>query len=401
MKKNYRLWNVLLLSSIASFTGCGSDGDDTFVSVHDDVTVLLGNSSEVLESSSSPVPMSSSSDFIGSSSDFQLSSVAESSNSILSSAIDYSSVAESSNSVDPESSSDVFLASSASGSLADFSLLPPPNADGTYPLVVSDEEVAKDLVYVTASADTGFQSVESVYKNLATDEKVVFVLRHARRSNDTSREGKLNAAGIAMSKKLGTMLAGEEKFSYGHTGFVRSKETGMYIAEGRGEVYPEDALELPQLLDGWYMKDEDKFNEYQAILDWRQVYSCWSYQDLYQDQVYMDSCGTEPNMYQDAFYDLSKRSVQVISQVIVPNMSKTNRVNIFISHDRFLGPLMVYASNKQNLRLRFYETGEWTFYLWGVAIIVKNNGDRKYILVDAPDYDPCDINPENESCVNK
>ena len=187
-----------------------------------------------------------------------------------------------------------------------------------------EEEMARDSLFVEASADTGFSTIESVYQNLASDERVVFLIRHAKRITKTSKEATLVYAGKVQAQQVGAKLVSDESFAYGHTDFVRTQETAEYIALGRGEEFPGSVV-IPELTENWYIKDAEKLAVYDTINNPSLIYSKWAYN----------------NEYSDAFHDLKERCVRAITEVILPNISQTKRVNIFVSHDMFIGPLTV------------------------------------------------------------
>lgn len=232
-----------------------------------------------------------------------------------------------------------------------------------------EEEMARDSLFVLASADTGFSTIESVYQNLAADERVVFLIRHAQRIAKTSKEATLVHGGIVQSQKVGENLASDEPFAYGHSDFVRTQQTAENIAIGRGEEFP-GSIVIPELTEDWYIKDAEKVANYDSLYKPAHVYSQWAYE----------------NEFSDAFYDLKERCVRAITELILPNISQTTRVNIFVSHDMFIGPLTVYCTNKKVNRLRFAETEKWVYYVSGLAIVIKPNGDRRYIPIDGVEY---------------
>ena len=232
-----------------------------------------------------------------------------------------------------------------------------------------EEEMARDSLFVQASADTGFSTIESVYQNLASDERVVFLIRHAKRITKTSKEATLVYAGKVQAQQVGAKLASDESFAYGHTDFVRTQETAENIALGRGEEFP-GSIVMPELTENWYIKDAERLAVYDTINDPSFIYSKWAYN----------------NEYSDAFNDLKERCVRAITEVILPNISQTKRVNIFVSHDMFIGPLTVYCTNKKINRLRYWETDMWVYFVSGIAIVIKPNGERRYIPIDGIEY---------------
>lgn len=239
------------------------------------------------------------------------------------------------------------------------------------PLLLSfEEEMVRDSLFVEASRDTGFSTIESVYQNLAEGERVVFLIRHAKRITNTSKEATLVYAGKIQAQTVGQKLATGESFAYGHTDFVRTQETAENIALGRGEEFP-GSIVIPELTENWYIKDSEKLATYDTLNDPYLIYSQWAYEGL----------------YADAFYDLKERCVRAITEIIVPQMSTTARVNIFVSHDMFIGPLTVYCTKGEVKRLRYWETDMWVYFVSGIAIIVKPNGERRYIPIDGIPYD--------------
>ncbi len=238
----------------------------------------------------------------------------------------------------------------------------------------TEEEIAEERIYTANSATNEFQDLPTVYKNLDPTDKVAFVIRHAQREKSTGVESQLTEKGIEQSRTLGTYLVSEEPFSYGSTNFVRTRATAQYISEGRGQEFPEPIV-LPELVASTFVADEEKFK---ALMT----------EAGYIDEAYMYSEWAFDGKYTEAFNDLEKTGVQIITQAILPRMSTENRVNIFISHDMFLGPFIAYCTNKETKVLRKHAiTTEnctdcrWIQYLEGIAIIVKADGTRKYVPV--------------------
>ena len=81
----------------------------------------------------------------------------------------------------------------------------------------------------------GFTDILEVYSQLAADEKVFFVIRHAERTNDTGKDGKLTDNGVNQAKKLGASLVGED-FFYASSDFFRASETCRNIPLEKGKA---------------------------------------------------------------------------------------------------------------------------------------------------------------------
>lgn len=243
-------------------------------------------------------------------------------------------------------------------------------SDSKFPFEVLDDEIAKDREYVQASAITAYETIKDVYDSLEEGDRVVFIVRHAQRESGTGVESQLTAKGVQQAQQAGTALAGDEPFSYGHTDFVRTRNTAINIAFGRGEdTTAFKSIITPNLVASVYTKDKALFEQYKQdsteLSNEGQVYSKWAF----------DGSLT------DAFYDLEARAVQLITQVIVPDMSTENRVNIFISHDMFLMPLMIYVSDRNVASLQYHVSKSGVNYITGFAVVVKANGERRYHLV--------------------
>lgn len=243
------------------------------------------------------------------------------------------------------------------------------------PFEILTEEIEKDRQYVAASAITDYETVQSVYESLEEGDKVAFVIRHGRRESGVGVESKLTEAGIEQSQRLGGFLASSEAFSYGHTDFVRTRSTAINIAYGRGEDTTSfQSVITNRLVASTYIKDMELFEQYKkdstASINEGEVYSQWAFDGL----------------LTSAFYDLEARAVQTIVQGIIPNMSETNRVNIFISHDMFLMPLMIYVSDRKIDRLRYHVSKKGVYYLDGVAVVIKANGERRYHVVNGIEF---------------
>lgn len=61
-------------------------------------------------------------------------------------------------------------------------------------------------------------------------------------------------------------------------------------------------------------------------------------------------------------------------------------MNIFISHDMFLMPLMIYVSDRKIDRLRYHVSKKGVYYLDGVAVVIKANGERRYHVVNGIEF---------------
>lgn len=230
--------------------------------------------------------------------------------------------------------------------------------------------IEKDSYFVQASATSAFRDVQDVYEAIKPNERVIFILRHAERGDDTSKGGTLTSNGKNQSSDLGKKLTFHtEDFVLGASEFLRAHQTVEYIARGRGQQY--DIRDtFPQLNDDWYIKDMDASNKAKDECGggW-EVTSKYAYTGAY-------TTGTTP-----AFYKLDERSVELIEDVILAKYNDpTQRFVMLSSHDKVMVPLVVYCTNKK-VNLKKHDGGKWLNYLAGVAIIIDELGNRRYIPV--------------------
>lgn len=216
--------------------------------------------------------------------------------------------------------------------------------------------------------ENGFATIADVYKSLAPSEKAVFVIRHSERENSVTIETELTANGIKMAEDLGATLKSDEEFSYITSGFVRTNETANHIAAGRGTPNPK-LITNYDITGNWFLKiSADELATYADNLGMKgssvELMSHWAYGEA----------------YPDALYELEPRAKEFMETVILKNISKWNRVSIMVSHDIFVMPLAVYGSQKK-VALKYYEDYHWINYIAGLAIIVSENNELRYVPV--------------------
>lgn len=220
--------------------------------------------------------------------------------------------------------------------------------------------------------ENGFATIADVYRSLAPSEKAVFVIRHSEREDAVTIETELTANGIKMAEDLGATLKSDEDFSYITSGFVRTNETANHIAAGRGTPSPK-LITNYDITGNWFLKiSADELATYADNLGMKgssiELMSHWAY-------------GED---YPDALYDLEPRAKEFMETVILKNLPKWNRVSIMVSHDIFVMPLTVYSSQKQ-VALKYYEDYHWINYIAGLAIIVNENNELRYVPVKGAD----------------
>lgn len=230
--------------------------------------------------------------------------------------------------------------------------------------------VQKDAFFVQQSAVDSFIDIQKVYDNIKTDERVIFILRHAERTDDTSKEGPLTDNGVKQSENVGKKLVKfEEDFVLGASEFVRAQKTVSSIAKGRGQDTEVRDI-FPELNDDWYSKDKDEVEKAKN--------ECGGGWEVTSKYAYTGAYSTGANA---AYYNLAERSVELIEDVLLKKYADASeRFVLLSSHDKLMVPLVAYCSGLK-LELKKYDGGKWINYLAGVAVIVDKTGARRYVPV--------------------
>ena len=240
--------------------------------------------------------------------------------------------------------------------------------DGTKKEWRKSTALEKDRYFVLESNAKEFVDIQDVYESIKDGERVIFVLRHAERGDDTSKGGTLTDNGKKQSEEVGARLTKfKEDFVLGGSEFLRAHQTVMSIAKGRGQSY-DTRDTIPQLNDDWYNKNNEAVEKAKNECGggW-EVTSKYAYTGAY-------STGTDA-----AYYNLAERSVELIEDVLLKKYTKEKFV-LLSSHDKLMVPLVAYCSNLQ-INLKKYDGGKWINYLAGVAIIVDKAGNRRYVAI--------------------
>ena len=230
--------------------------------------------------------------------------------------------------------------------------------------------VEKDRYFVLNSNAKAFVDIQDVYESVKDDERVIFVLRHAERGDDTSKSGTLTSNGKKQSEEVGARLTKfkDEDFVLGASEFLRAHQTVESIAKGRGQQ-SEIRDTIPELNDDWYVKNADAVETAKS--------ECGGGWEVTSKYAYTGAYSTGANA---AYYNLAERSVELIEDVLLKKYTK-ERFVLLSSHDKLMVPLVAYCSNL-NIELKKYEQGgKWINYLAGVAIIVDKAGNRRYVAI--------------------
>jgi hypothetical protein len=81
----------------------------------------------------------------------------------------------------------------------------------------------KDAYFVQVSATSVFTDIKDVYESIKPNERVIFVIRHAERGDDTSKGGTLTSNGKKQSEEVGAKLTKfPQDFLLGASEFLRA-----------------------------------------------------------------------------------------------------------------------------------------------------------------------------------
>ena len=244
----------------------------------------------------------------------------------------------------------------------------PPASSATSSATSPTSSAAESPVEVTLDKD-GFATVADVYHSLAPTEKAVFIIRHSEREDAVTIETELTANGVKMAQDLGASLKSDEEFSYITSGFVRTNETANNISIGRGEASLPKLITNYDITGNWFLKiSADSLAQYATALNMKgssvELMAHWAYGEA----------------YPDALYELEPKAEEFMQNVILKNLPKWKRVSIMVSHDIFVMPLAVYGSQKK-VALKYHEDYHWINYIAGLAIIVDEQNNLRYVPV--------------------
>ena len=335
------------LLSASLFTGCGDDSSTTPL-INQNGTAPSSSSEQVAQLSSATVPSSS----------------VTHQTEISSSATQNGGTTSSSS----EATGPVELSSSATSE-------PPASSAEGAPL---DPNCVETPVATIAVDSIGLADIADVFKTVRCNEKAVFVIRHGERDDaQTGKETPLTywenepdsvkgqpSDGVRQAIAVGKKLVSADEFTYTHTKYLRTEQTCFYINQGRGQAtFPHDSSEIYSI--SWFKKDKERYNYYDdSTKNVRLVISGWAYD----------------NMYADAFYDLKEKSEEIVKTHIAPDYASMNKFRVICSHDDFILPLSVFASEgKVNYRFHDPESRHWPYFLSGVAVIIDNKNQIRYV----------------------
>ncbi|MBR4841025.1 MAG: histidine phosphatase family protein, partial [Paludibacteraceae bacterium] len=182
--------------------------------------------------------------------------------------------------------------------------------------------------------------VADAYNALKDGDRIIFIMRHSIRGDESGKESKLTQEGIRLTKEVGAKLkggkAGANDAFYGSTDYPRCMQTSFYIAQSRGDSDWKDSSFVVQpipVIDQYF---------YSSTSDWDKVAA------EYKDQPAL----------------INYKSILLINTLCEMSAGKT--FAWFTTHDFIAVPLCSWASYGA---LNFARPN-WINFLSGVAVIV-------------------------------
>lgn len=246
------------------------------------------------------------------------------------------------------------------------------------PIIDPREGYEFDVIYNT----------NDIYSTIQSDERVIFITRHAARGNDTSITGDLSATGIQQCKTLGASLHNDNvdlsKSYIGGSVKYRAKNTAYQITKAMGVEYPSDYD---------YINDTDSYDELLETNFFQDAQGQSSGVDMNQNAYYCyvsEDTYTGPNKIPNL---VNTKSQDIIDKVI--NIANTRDADLcwFGTHDKVIQPLVAYVTDRKN-PIHMYRTnqecyvkmtplpysgyvGNWsTPLISGIAIIINKKSGK-------------------------
>jgi hypothetical protein len=345
--------SIAFTGAILSASLLAACGDDSSTSAFSNSTPTAQSSSEQAQ----PETFSSSSE-----------------NKLPTSSAEVSSSSEITSSADASSSS----ATVQNGESSSSAEVPPAQSSSSAGEAPLDPNCVETPVATIAVDSVGLADIADVFKSVRCNEKAVFIIRHGEREDGqtgkevplTYYEGEPDSIGgqptdgVRQARAVGQKLVSAEEFVFSHTNYVRTEQTCLNIAVGRGQqTFPHDTTSLYSI--SWFKKDSERYKFYDdSTTNVRLVIAGWAYD----------------NLYADAFYDLKEKSEEIVKKDIAPGYAAMQKYRVICTHDDFVLPFTVFASNGTvNYRYHDPESRHWPYFLTGVAVIIDNKDQIRYV----------------------
>ncbi|MCQ2219613.1 MAG: hypothetical protein MJZ33_14215, partial [Paludibacteraceae bacterium] len=185
-----------------------------------------------------------------------------------------------------------------------------------------------------------WNNTPDAYNALQDGDRIIFIIRHSIRSEESAFDSKLTKEGINLAKEVGAKLRGGKATAndayYGSTNYPRCMQTSFYIAQSRGDSNWKDSSmvvnPISEILQTYYSSSTD-----------------WDYfAKLYEQSPEVTN-------------DLSVKMINRLCQ-----LSEGKTFAWFTTHDFVAVPLCSWAS----YGAINFKRPNWINFLTGVAVIV-------------------------------
>lgn len=219
-------------------------------------------------------------------------------------------------------------------------------------------------------------------KRLQATDKLILVIRHAERDDsNTSDTGDINSTGVSRATSIGTKLrdgatpSSSESTNtidiptndahYFSTNITRTMHTAQAIAAARGDTDSSasdySGITIKQeLLDGYRFLKQKPSSSTTALL---KKY-CYHQDELTQEEL---ETNIGVSTVEEAHAKLLSDTEKFVNEIIA---EADKRLNIFVTHDYFIGPLVTGITN---YGLSTENNSPWVNWCSGIAIIVHDD----------------------------
>lgn len=203
-----------------------------------------------------------------------------------------------------------------------------------------------------------FNSVEDVYKNIKSGDRVIFLVRHSERITDCTSEWWLTENGIELAKWVWVKLKGapfEDTSSdfYGSSTVKRTVQTSYYVGESRGSEVLKNVI------------NSDNWAEYEFVNHTDDINSV-IYGEYFSDG---NTYSSIENLYEENKSVVNERALKTINRLC--ELTDWHPFSWITSHDWVVLPITERAT-REKLSFNPVES-EWPNFMQWVAIVVHKD----------------------------
>lgn len=260
----------------------------------------------------------------------------------------------------------------------------------------SSEEVLSDACLEMRATTNSFIPIQDVFGCVKSNEKVVFIVRHAERNkDDTHSYNTLNSNGYKQAEYVGKNIGAlnlSEDIYYWHTNARRTMETASEISKGAGEInfFNESTFGNCNGSNKGKNENTDCINEHHEynndmVGSWFKTCDGSESWEAYAKAAYEpEKCNVNPKP------DVVSRTNDFVNTFIKDKFDELHKYTIAISHDQFILSAVAAISNRQ-IDFNFDKAGgwgktpdsfnHWPNYITGFAVIINEAKEVVYIPV--------------------